>query len=97
MKIEYANQHNGSDVYFDTLTLQGREDARVWHEISGVFYNDKPRKRHGHWYDAQGLRIENITAYEQKMQHAFGYIYDLLVTLQQCKLHTAQRKAQKEA
>ena len=92
MKIEVANHFQGQSVYFDTATTQGRNHARSWHLQTGEIYNDKPRYHNGHWYDAQGEYIEDIRAFEEKMENAYGYIYDLLVTLKQCKIQTAQRR-----
>jgi len=92
MKIEAMNYFNGKSVYFDTATVPGRNRARSWHLQTGVFYDDRPREHEGQWYDAKGDLIEDIKAFEEKMQHAYGYIYDLLTTLQQCKIETAARR-----
>ena len=97
MKITFANHYEGEAVYFDTFSEAGRGAARLWHEKSGKFYNDKPRLHNKAWYDAKGERIADIDAYNQKMDYHFGYIYDLLVTLHQCKIETAARKKAKEA
>jgi len=92
MKIEAINYFKGKSVYFDTATIQGRNRARNWHLQTGEFYDDRPREHKGHWYDAKGDRIKDIRAFEEKMQHAYGYIYDLLTTLNQCKIETAARR-----
>ena len=92
MKIVYANRHEGKNVYFDTFSDEGRTLARSWHEKSGMFYNDKPRLHKGVWYDAKGEHIEDIEAYNIKMDHCYGYIYDLLTTLHQCKIETELRR-----
>jgi len=93
MKIDYANYYEDEGVYFDTFSDEGRLKARLWHEKSGKFYNDRPRSFKGKWYDAKGDRIMDIENYNQKMDYHFGYIYDLLKTLHQCKIETALRRA----
>ena len=97
MKIEVANHFQGQSIYFDTATIQGRNRARSWHLKTGVYYNDRPRQRNGNWYDAKGDPIKDINAFEEKMQYAYGYIYDLLVTLEQCKIHSAEHRQQRQA
>ena len=92
MKIEAANYFNGQKVYFDTTSIPGRNRARNWHLQTGEIYNDRPRLHNGNWYDAKGDRIKNIKVFEKTMEHAYGYIYDLLHTLDQCKVHTAKRR-----
>ena len=42
------------------------------------------------------MRILDIDAYNREMDYHFGYIYDLLLTLHQCKIETAARKKAKE-
>jgi len=96
MKIAYANHHKGKEVYFDTFSDEGRVLARSWHEESGQFYNDKPRLYKEKWYDAKGVRIVDIDTYNREMDYHFGYIYDLLLTLHQCKIETAARRKAKE-
>jgi len=95
MKIPFANHFEGAAIYFDTFSDEGRASARSWHEESGQFYNDKPRFHEERWYDAKGEPIVDIDAYNQKMDYHFGYIYDLLVTLHQCKIETASRREAK--
>ncbi len=92
----YANQHEGKDVYFDTFSDEGRALARLWHEQSGTFYNDRPRLYKEVWYDAKGDCIGDIEAYNKKMDYCFGYIYDLLTALHQCKIETDLRRKMKE-
>jgi len=92
MKITFANCHEGQSVYFDTFSDAGREAARLWHEKSGKFYNDRPRLHGENWYDAKGDRIADIDGYNQEMDYHFGYIYDLLVALHHCKIETAARR-----
>ena len=96
MKITSANHYKGEAVYFDTFSDSGRVAARLWHEKSGKFYNDKPRLHKEDWYDAKGDRILDIDHYNSEMDYHFGYIYDLLVTLHQCKTETAARKKVRE-
>ena len=93
MNIAPQNYFQGKAVYFDTRTKAGRDAARVWHEKSGAFYDDRPRLESGAWFDADGTKIEDIETFEEEMVYAFGYIYDLLVTLHQCKVETASRRA----
>ena len=97
MKIEVANHFQGQSIYFDTATIQGRNRARNWHLQTGEYYNDHPRQYNGNWYDAKGDLIKDIRAFEENMQQAYGYIYDLLVTLNQCRVNTAERKQQRQA
>lgn len=94
MRIEAANYFNGEKVYFDTRSTQGRNRARSWHLQTGEYYNDRPRFHNGHWYDAKGDRIDNIEAFEKEMEYAYGYIYDLLLTLDKCKVNTVERRQQ---
>ena len=96
MKITFSNHYEGESVYFDTFSDAGRDSARLWHEKSGKFYNDRPRMHGEAWYDAKGDHITDIEAYNQKMDYHFGYIYDLLVTLHHCKTETEARKKARE-
>ena len=96
MKITFANHYEGEAVYFDTFSDEGREAARLWHQKSAQFYNDKPRLYGENWYDAKGERILDIDLYNREMDYHFGYIYDLLVTLHHCKIETAARKKTRE-
>jgi len=93
MKIAHQNYFQGKAVYFDTRTPEGRNAARIWHEKSGAFYDDRPRLESGKWFDANGVVIEDIKVFEDEITYAFGYVYDLLVTLHQCKVETASRRA----